>query len=108
MKTAKLFDYAYLVFLILTPVIVLILPADYFDYGPTICPSKRFFDIECFGCGMTRAVMHLVHLDFDSAIYFNKASLLLAPVLGAFWVFWIKNAIIKVLEKPTPAPTDLH
>jgi hypothetical protein len=108
MKTAKLFDYAYLVFLILTPVIVLILPADYFDYGPTICPSKRFFDIECFGCGMTRAVMHLVHLDFDSAIYFNKASLLLAPVLGALWVFWIKNAIIKVLEKPTPAPTDLH
>jgi hypothetical protein len=108
MKTGKLFDYAYLVFLILTPVIVLILPADYFDYGPTICPSKRFFDIECFGCGMTRAVMHLVHLDFDSAIYFNKASLLLAPVLGAFWVFWIKNAIIKVLEKPTPAPTDLH
>jgi len=108
MKTGKLFDYAYLVFLILTPVIVLILPADYFDYGPTICPSKRFFDIECFGCGMTRAVMHLVHLDFDSAIYFNKGSLLLAPVLGALWVFWIKNAIIKVLEKPTPAPTDLH
>jgi hypothetical protein len=100
MRTGKFLDYSFLVFLILAPVVILILPVDYFDYGSTICPSKRFFNVECFGCGMTRAVMHLVHLDFDSAIYYNKASLILAPVLGAFWVFWIKNALLKVLEKP--------
>lgn len=108
MKTQKLFDYAYLVFLILAPVVILLLPADYFDYGPTICPSKRFFDIECFGCGMTRAVMHLVHFDFDSAIYYNKGSLLLAPILSAFWIFWIKNAAIKIRKKPTPNTSNLH
>ncbi|MBU6343137.1 MAG: DUF2752 domain-containing protein, partial [Bacteroidetes bacterium] len=61
MDSGKIRDYLYLAFLVIAPVTILILPADFFDNGPTICPSKRFFNVECLGCGMTRAVMHLVH-----------------------------------------------
>ncbi len=88
----KKFEWAYLVFMLLTPVVCLLLPADYFDIGASICPSKRFFDIECYGCGMTRAVMHLIHFDVDSAVYYNPLCLIVAPVLGFFWVKWTLSA----------------
>lgn len=98
MKNNKYFDYFYLAFLIITPIVVLILPADFFNEGPAICPSMRFFQIECLGCGMTRAIMHLVHLDFDSAIYYNKLSFIVAPVLGAYWLMWTRKAALKVFR----------
>lgn len=75
--------------MIMVPLVLLLLPADYFDNGPAMCPSKRFFDIECLGCGMTRAVMHLIHFDLESAIYYNGLSLIVAPVLAAWWCWQI-------------------
>lgn len=96
MRRTNWFDYFHLAFLVITPIVVLLLPADYFDTGPVLCPSKRFLDIECLGCGMTRAVMHLVHFDFDSAIYYNKLSFIVAPVLGAYWLLWIRKVATKI------------
>jgi Protein of unknown function (DUF2752) len=88
----KKLNWLYLIFYVATPIIFLILPADYFDSGEALCPSKRFFDIECLGCGMTRAVMHLIHFDIDSALYFNALSFVVAPVLAFFWVKWTIQA----------------
>lgn len=85
-------NWVYLIFYVITPIILLILPNDYFDSGETLCPSKRFFDIECYGCGMTRAIMHLIHFDFDSALYYNQLSFIVAPVLAIFWVKWTISA----------------
>ncbi|MCS7037944.1 MAG: DUF2752 domain-containing protein [Saprospiraceae bacterium] len=79
--------------LILIPVVLLWLPADFFDKGEPLCPSKRFFNVECLGCGMTRAVMHLLHLDFEMALYYNPGSFLVAPVLGVIWIRWFVQAI---------------
>jgi hypothetical protein len=76
---------ALLVVMMLIPLALLVMPANYFDNGPAMCPSKRFFDIECPGCGMTRAVMHLIHFDLESAVYYNSLSLIVAPVLGVWW-----------------------
>ncbi len=79
--------------LVLLPVVLLSLPANFFDDGEVLCPSKRFFDVECFGCGMTRAVMHLMHLDFEMALYYNPGSFLVTPVLGIIWLRWLRQAI---------------
>lgn len=92
----KILDWAWLAFLVLFPIALLLLPADFFDQGEALCPSKRFFDIECFGCGMTRAVMHLIHLDFDSALYYNMGSFLILPAIGFFWAKWAWQAIKRV------------
>src|SRR5690349_6690279 len=92
MKMGKYLPWFLLVFYVATPVIVLLLPADYFDAGASICPSKRFFDFECFGCGMTKAIQHLIHLDIDSAMFYNPLSFIVAPVLGFFWVKWTIGA----------------
>jgi hypothetical protein len=88
----KKLPWLYLLFFIVTPIIFLVLPVDFFDTGASICPSKRFFNIECYGCGMTRAVMHLIHFDLESALYFNSLSVIVAPVLAIFWIKWTISA----------------
>ncbi|HEU4717942.1 MAG TPA: DUF2752 domain-containing protein [Bacteroidia bacterium] len=65
---------------------LIILPADYFDHGESICPSVIFFNRECFGCGTTRATMHMLHLQFREAWHFNRLSFALVPFLLYMYV----------------------
>lgn len=74
-------------------VTLLILPATYFDTGRATCVSVLLFDIECYGCGMTRAIQHLLHLDFEAAYQFNKLSFIVLP-LSVIMIAWeLKRAI---------------
>lgn len=41
------------------------------------CPINRFFGVECPGCGMTRAFLSALQLDFRSAFYQH-------PLFGVF------------------------
>lgn len=89
----KLITQVWLVLLILTPIILWVLPADFFDEdGLVVCPSRLLFNIECFGCGMTRAIMHMHHFDFDDAVYFNRGSFLIYPALAIIWGLWVYRA----------------
>ncbi len=72
--------------LFLIPVLLFILPVDYFDSGQSVCLSVLFFDLECYGCGMTRAVMHFIHFDFKEAIEYNELVLAVLPLLFLLWL----------------------
>lgn len=89
---SRLLTWAWLVFLILAPIVLWMLPVDFFDNGQAICPSKLLFDVECFGCGMTRAVMHFHHFDYDDAIYYNRGVFVVYPVLVILTLTWIFRA----------------
>ena len=82
------------ILLLIVPLVLWILPSDFFDGegGIVVCPSRFFFDIECLGCGMTRAVMHLHHLELLDAVYYNAGVVLVYPVLVIIWFLWVKNA----------------
>jgi len=68
---------------------LLYLPADHFDHGDSVCLSVVIFDRECYACGMTRGVQHLLHLDFKEAASYNKLSFIVLP-LGLYLVgSWI-------------------
>ena len=82
------FTIAKLAFIIATPIILLILPAGFFDNGESICVSKVFFNVECFACGLTRACMHLIHLEFEEAFAYHMWSFIALPVLAIFCVRW--------------------
>lgn len=86
MKKAWL--YCRLAFFIIVPLILIILPADYFDSGRPKCLSILLAGIECWGCGMTRGIMHLIHLDFSEAIYHHYASVIVFPLLAYVWANW--------------------
>lgn len=76
---------------IVIPIVLLILPADYFDKGESICISRTLFDIECYACGLTRACMHLIHFQFVDAYYFNPLSFVVFPLLACLWAMWCWN-----------------
>lgn len=91
---SKNFQRVWLAALLLGPIVLFFLPADTFDDGITLCPSVIFFNYECWGCGITRAIMHLLHFDFDTALYFNKGVVVIFPILVYVWWLWVKDAAI--------------
>jgi hypothetical protein len=77
-----------LIFIVVAPVVLLILPADFFDNGRTICLSQLLLGMECPACGMTRAIMHLIHLDFENAFAYNMLSFIVLPLMILIWIQW--------------------
>lgn len=68
--------------LVTFPFILLLLPANFLDNGHhTICLLKLATGTDCYGCGMSRACMHLIHLDFKEAAAYNKISFIVLPIL---------------------------
>ena len=76
----KYFKISIFILLFILGVVLIILPKDYFDTGQSVCLSKYFFDVKCYGCGMTRGIQHLIHLDFQSAYNYNKLSFIVLPL----------------------------
>ena len=75
--------------------VLLLLPENFFNSGESICLSVVFFDIECYGCGMTRAIQHLIHFDFDQAWEFNKLSFVVFPL----FIYLISSDFFKFLKE---------
>lgn len=73
--------YTYFGILLISPLVLILLPATFFDSGDTICLSVLFFNSECYACGLTRSIQHLIHLEFHEAIKFNKLSIIVFPIL---------------------------
>lgn len=88
--------YATPIVLLILPIILLLLPADFFDNGKPICLSVVFFNAECYGCGMTRAIMHLIHFDIDGAIDYNLLSFIVLPFLVILWVIYFTQSVQKL------------
>lgn len=101
----RLLTRIWITLLLLVPLILWILPGDAFDHHPEIvlCPSKLFFDVECLGCGMTRAVMHAHHFQWPEALYYNYGVMAIYPALIAAWGFLTYQAW-KSLRHPAAAP----
>ena len=98
MKTnyKRIFAIAKIILGITIPLVLLILPSDYFDSGSSKCLSVTLFDAECYGCGTTRAVMHLIHGDFMDAFYFNMTSFVVLPLLIYLWIKEMRKSMIDV------------
>ena len=87
----------WLVILLAAPILLWALPASFFDNtGVTLCASKLLFNMECMGCGMTRAVMHLHHFQFEEAWGFNRGVVFAYPALVLLWGYWVKQAATSV------------
>lgn len=68
--------------LFLIAIILLVLPANYFDNGQSVCISMLLLNKQCYACGMTRAVQHLIHLDFKTACEYNWLVYIVFPLLA--------------------------
>ena len=71
--------------IIIAPIVLLFLPASFFDKGESICLSVLLAGIECYACGMTKAVMHFIHLEFAKAWEYNWLSFIVVPMMFVMW-----------------------
>ncbi len=95
----KAFFYIQNWFLALAPVILFLLPVDFFDNGKTsICLSKLLANVECYACGLTRGIMHFIHFDFSAAWSYNKLTFIVVPLLIPLWF----KSIYELREKELP------
>ena len=74
------------------------MPADFFDSGESVCLSVVLLDQECYACGMTRGVQHLLHLDFMTAASFNRLSFIVLPLLILLWFQEMRRSILRIKE----------
>ena len=81
--------------LLLLPIVLIILPADFFDYGKSICLSVLLFHQKCFACGITRGIQHLIHFDFKAASSFNSLSFIVLPIL----IFGLAEELVRIYRK---------
>jgi hypothetical protein len=94
-KFKKSLKKVFLILLLGGPFFLIAMPIDYFDRGESICISVYLFDLQCLGCGLTRGVMHLIHLDFKEAWEFNKLTFLIVPIAILFWIYILGKLINK-------------
>ena len=80
------------------PIVLIVLPVNFFDSGQAVCLSKRLANMECYACGMTRATMHFIHFDFNNAWFYNKLSFIVVPMLVPLWL----KAVFELQGKKLP------
>lgn len=66
------------------------------DDGPTLCPFALLTGMACPGCGMTRAMSHLVQGDFRVALDYHPLVFVISVQLLGAWVWFILRRTGKV------------
>jgi hypothetical protein len=97
-KNAVLFNLTYLGVLVAFLLTLLILPKDFFDNKPSVCPSILIFNKPCSACGLSRATLHFIHLDFKKAIEYNELVLIVAPIMLVIYLVEIFFTMLKTKQ----------
>ena len=82
--------------ILILPIVLLVLPADFFDSGQSVCLFVLLFKMECYACGMTRACMHLIHFEFVDAYFYNPLAFIVVPLLTLLFILRL-NRNFKIL-----------
>lgn len=74
-------------FIILTiPITLFFIPFDWISNQHSICLFKNIFGVDCYGCGITRAVLSGIHFNFRTAFEYNKMVIIVLPLLTYTWI----------------------
>lgn len=67
--------------LFLLPFLLFMVSLDDLESKHSICLVKNLFGIECYGCGITKAVIACVQLDLARAFNYNKLIVIVMPLI---------------------------
>jgi len=67
------------------------IPLEWLKNQHSVCLFKNITGNECYGCGMTRAILSAIHFHFADAFLYNKLYLIVLPVLIYVWAKKIVN-----------------
>jgi hypothetical protein len=73
------------------------------------CPIRELFDLQCPGCGGTRAVAALLHGHFIEAMNLNALITVLLPFAAIYGIVCYSRLLQrKAIRWPQPPPTVLY
>ena len=87
-----LFYFKHIGFIVL-PAMLYFIPVEWLNQQHSICLFKNLFDIECYGCGITKAVIASIQLDFVRAFNYNKLIIIVMPLMIYLWVKEIVKSV---------------
>ena len=86
----RLVKYRRAVAVALLPLALYFIPREsFFEHTHTLCLVHCLTGEECWGCGMSRALLSLMYLDFESAWAYHRGVVVVVPVLAWLWLKWI-------------------
>ncbi|MDR1725377.1 MAG: DUF2752 domain-containing protein [Bacteroidales bacterium] len=71
---------------LLLPFFLWLIPVEWLNEQHSLCLFRNIFGIKCFGCGITRAVLSVLHFDFKTAFDYNKLIVIVFPLLLFVWI----------------------
>jgi hypothetical protein len=94
--------------LALAAILLLRFPPAQYSFYPR-CPIHELFDLQCPGCGATRALAAILHRHFAEAMNLNALVTLLLPFAAAYAIFcYCRLLQRKPLRWPQPRPTVIY
>ncbi|MDR1090755.1 MAG: DUF2752 domain-containing protein [Prevotella sp.] len=95
LKETKAYKQVKLFIITFAPVVLFFIPVAWLNRQHSICLYKNITGHDCFGCGITRAVLSVLHFDFGTAFHYNKMVVIVFPLLVYIWV----NKIVKLIKE---------
>ena len=86
MRTETVLKITKLLVTALIPVVLYAIPMESICNGNTICVFTNIFGVECWGCGITRAIFSAFHFRFYDAWEYNPLFVVVLPLLLFFWM----------------------
>ena len=104
----KIRFYRFIIYLLLL-IFIYSVPLEWID-NQRLCIWYHLFNLDCLGCGFTRAFFHFMHAQFYEAFAYNKMILFLPMVwiviIQDSWLIiqqshqlsWIESSLIKFIN----------
>jgi hypothetical protein len=80
--------------LFVLPFLLFMVSLDDLDGKHSICLFKNLFGIECYGCGITKAVIASIQFDFIRAFNYNKLIVVVTPLI----VYLLVKEVVKTVR----------
>ena len=88
-----------LLLLILLPIVIYAIPAESVFNGKSICVFTNIFGVECWGCGITRAIFSALYFRFAEAWEYNRLVVIVLPLLMFEWLKEVVRSFKFILNK---------
>ena len=88
--------------------ILLRFPPERYAFYPQ-CPFHQLFNLQCPGCGTTRALFALLHGDIVAAIHFNAFAAAFFPLAASYAIFTYEKYLKREpIRPPTFRPATVY
>ena len=75
--------------ILLVPVVLYFISIDWLEHRHSICLFKNITGNDCYGCGMSRAMLSALHFQFANAFKYNKLFVVVLPLIICIWIKYL-------------------